>query len=362
MKKEPLKILFIGPHRPNRNPSQRFRMEQYFPYLAAQRFAFDYSWFIDEGDDRIMYSRGNTVGKFFLFMKAIVTRLGDVLKANRYDFIFVQREAFMTGSVFFEKRFSKSKAKLVFDFDDAIWLPDTSSANEKLAWLKRPSKTNDIIAISDLVIAGNPYLANHARAFNKNVVMIPTVVDTSVYKPMPKNHAAVCIGWTGSSSTLRHFQILIPVLKQLKEHYGNAVRFCAISDKNDKLKEEWIEHIGWEINTEVALLHEFDIGIMPLPDDDWSKGKCGLKVIQYLSLGFPAVASPVGINPQLVLPAKNGYLASTDQEWFDALSKLIESPALRDQYGKSGRLLIEENYSVASQLPRLLSSLRALVS
>src|SRR6476660_1728409 len=125
-----IRILFIGPHRPNRNGSQRFRMEQYFPYLIQQGFTCDYSWYINAGDDKIFYSHGHWFGKTLLVLKAIKTRLTDVLKANCYQIIFIQREAFIFGSYFFEKQFARSKACVIFDFDDAIWLEDTSEANK----------------------------------------------------------------------------------------------------------------------------------------------------------------------------------------------------------------------------------------
>src|SRR5262245_51303239 len=132
------RILFLGPHRPNRNGSQRFRMEQFFPYLTKAGFTFDYSWFLNEKDDLVFYSSGNLTGKLEILIKAVIIRLRDLFHANKYDVIFIQREAFMTGSVFFERKFSESKAKVIFDFDDAIWLEDTSLSNQKLKWLKRP--------------------------------------------------------------------------------------------------------------------------------------------------------------------------------------------------------------------------------
>ncbi|MEP7128068.1 MAG: hypothetical protein ABI729_04330, partial [Chitinophagales bacterium] len=196
MSVKPIKILFIGPHRPNRNPSQRFRIEQFIPYLERSGFKCDYSWFLNEKDDRIFYSSGNVLQKFWIFLKAIAIRLRDVWHANRYDIIFIQREAFMTGSVFFERMLSRSKAKLVFDFDDAIWLEDTSEANKSLKWLKRPAKTADIISFADLVIAGNDYLATYVQQFNANVVVIPTVVDADRFiaaVPFTKENSCVVI-------------------------------------------------------------------------------------------------------------------------------------------------------------------------
>jgi glycosyltransferase involved in cell wall biosynthesis len=302
------RILFIGPHRPNRNGSQRFRMEQYFPYLEQNGFVCDYSWFIDEKDDKVFYSKGRMLRKAMIFLKATAVRLRDVLRANKYDVIFVQREAFMTGSVFFEKRFSKSRAKLVFDFDDAIWLEDISSANQRFRWLKRPSKTKDIISIADAVIAGNDFLATYACQYNKNVWQLPTAVDTNIYLPGVKSDKnRVCIGWSGSKTTVRHFEMLVSVLKELKAHYDNRIHFLLIGDKNFQADGLDVECIDWRFESELIDLNRIDIGLMPLPPDQWSLGKCSFKAIQYMSLKIPPVVSPVGMNKELVTHGADGF-------------------------------------------------------
>lgn len=364
MKQEAISILFIGPHRPGRNPSQRFRMEQYFQYLQQEGFRCDYSWFINEVDDELFYSKGHIAGKFLLLLKAVRVRLSDLLQAKKYDIVFVQREAFMTGSAFFEKRFARSGARLVYDFDDAIWLQDTSAANQNLSWLKRPSKTADIIKVADLVIAGNQFLADYAKTFNSNIVVIPTVVDTEVFKPGAKLKAAqapVCIGWTGSSSTIKHFHLLIPVFRKLKEHYKEHIVIRLIGDKKAMTSESWIEQVSWNASNEVADLRQLDIGVMPLPDDTWSKGKCGFKAIQYMSLAIPCVVSPVGVNTEIIQHGINGMHAQDEEAWITLLSKLIESSDLRKEIGETGRQSIVQKYSVQSQLPILVSKLRSLI-
>lgn len=364
MKKDNIRILFIGPHRPNRNPSQRFRMEQYFPYLVSHGFTCDYSWFISEKQDAVLYSQGNHVGKFLLFVNAVRVRLLDVIKAGHYDIIFVQREAFMTGSVFFERMFAQTKAKLVFDFDDAIWLNDTSAANKKLSWIKRPSKTGDIIKLADRVIAGNQFLAAYAKSFNSRVTVIPTVVDTQIFTPATFPNLTgtpVCIGWTGSFSTLKHFQLLLPVLQSLKERHGNNITIRVISDINSMPRESWIDRVPWNAESEVTDLQQIDIGVMPLPNDEWSKGKCGFKAIQYMSLAIPCVVSPVGVNNEIVKHNSNGFFAGNDDEWMEYLSMLITSVELRKQLGMQARKTIEQDYSLHSQLPVFLSLLQQVV-
>src|ERR1035437_5877540 len=172
------KILFIGAHRLNRSPSQRFRFEQYSPFLSENGFECHLSPLLDEKDDKFFYGEGNVVGKLSVVAKSFLRRWKDISKAEKYDIIFIQREAFMIGSTFFEKKMKATGKKIVFDFDDAIWLPNISESNKKYEWLKKPLKTVQLISMADLVIAGNDYLAAYAGKFNKNVQMIPTTIDT----------------------------------------------------------------------------------------------------------------------------------------------------------------------------------------
>lgn len=359
------RILFVAAHRPGRSPSQRFRFEQYLDLMASAGFEYDYSWLIEERDDAVFYSPGNLRRKTSLFVRSWYKRLRDVLQAGRYDIIFIQREAFMTGSILFERLFSKSGAKVVFDFDDAIWHFDISEANKRLSWLKRPSKTKDIIALADAVIAGNAYLADFASTINRNVTIIPTTIDTDYHRPdqgRPLRPVQVCIGWTGSLTTVKHFRTIEPVLMQLRERYADAIRFKLIGDPGYANEKLGLQGMPWKIESEVADLSDIDIGIMPLPDDEWAKGKCGFKGLQYMAMQVPAVLSPVGVNTSIVTHGETGFLADTEQQWLDVLSYLIENPEIRRQVGQAARQVIVDRFSVQSQWPVYRSLLERLVS
>lgn len=279
----------------------------------------------------------------------MIRRMKNVMKTPYYDIIFVQREAFMTGSVFFEKRFSRSVAKFVFDFDDSIWLHDVSPANKTLAWLKKPDKTATIISLADCVIAGNEYLGSYAKKFNKNVWIIPTTIDTAYHRKVvvKKQADKICIGWTGTQTTIKHFETAINVLKKIKTKYGNKVYFIVISDMPDLTFEDIeIHSIPWQKETEIQDLCLFDIGLMPLPDDDWSKGKCGFKGLQYMALEIPAIMSAVGVNNSIIKNGVNGFLAKNEEDWISYLSQLIESKELRSNIGKAGRQTVIREFSV----------------
>jgi len=358
------KILFVASHRPNRSPSQRFRFEQYLSFLQSHGFEYDFSWIISEKDDRVFYEPGNFAGKALIFLKAGIRRLRDLLILSDYDIVFVQREAFMTGSSLFERMYARSNAKLVFDFDDSIWLLDVSHANKHLGWLKNPEKTAEIIRVSDAVIAGNSYLAEYARAFNSHVVVIPTTIDTDYHKPDAngtENNQQTCIGWTGSMTTVRHFTTAEPALLKLKQKYGDAICFKLFGYGGYENKELGIKGIPWTLEREVEELKDFHIGIMPLPDDKWSKGKCGFKALQYMAMEIPPVVSPVGVNTEIVQDSINGLLATDTDDWVDKISYLIENPEARKTMGKKARQTVVEHYSVKSQESVYLNLLTSLV-
>lgn len=341
------KILFLAAHRPGRSPGQRFRFEQYLAYLQEQGFHCEVSFLLNAADDAVFYKKGNYFRKLLIFLKTIRIRLRDLKRAGNYDIIFLYREAVMFGSVWFEKRLAKKGPRLVLDYDDAIWLKDVSEGNRRLAWLKRPSKTADIIKLCSLVITGNEYLANYARQFSSHVTVVPTTLETAHFKRTApsKPEPPLCIGWTGSITTLRHLELALPVMHKLYALYGDAITFRVIADRYWECPGLPVQFIRWNRETELQDLSDIHIGIMPLPDDDWARGKCGFKGLQYMALGIPAVMSPVGVNSEIIKDGENGFLAATEDDWMEKLSLLITNPVLREQLGHAGRRTVEERFS-----------------
>ena len=360
------RILFVAMHRPERSPSQRFRFEQYLDYLRQNGFDSDYSYLIDAADDKVLYSPGNYLGKLGIFLKSSAKRLGNVLSLGKYDIVFIQREAFMLGTTLFEKLFARSSAKVVFDFDDSIWRNqgEAVGANSNLLFLKNPDKTKDIIAASDLIFAGNEYLADYARRFNKNVVIVPTTIDTTEYQrvPVPPHPGRVCVGWSGSFTTIEHFETALPALRQLKAKYGERVYFKVIGDGSYRNEELGIVGLPWRKDTEIADLSEIEIGLMPLPDTEWAKGKCGLKGLQYMALEITTLMSPVGVNSTIIQDGVNGYLADQPEEWVAKISALIDNEALRLEMGRAGRQTVVDHYSVLSERDHYLALFRELTA
>ena len=364
------RILFIVDHRLNRSPSQRYRFEQYLSYFKENGFDWELSEIITKKDDTIFYRPGNYLKKAFIILKSFVIRFKDLRRAKQFDIIFIQREALLIGSSYFEKQFYK-RSKVIFDFDDSIWLLDTSPENKKFEFLKNPNKTKTNITNAHLVIAGNPYLINYASAYNKNTVLIPTTVDTNFHMPV-LDHAQtdykssrtgkkIVIGWSGSISTIKHFEMSISVLKALQLKYPNQLSIHVIGQESYAHPEIEIVSKAWSAETEVNHINEFDIGIMTIPNDEWAKGKCGLKGLSYMACGVATVMSAVGVNKDIIQQSLNGYLASSEQEWIDCLSLLIENPELRKKIGTKGRETVVQNYSVNAHKLKYLEVLNSLI-
>lgn len=355
------RLLVVTHHRKNRSPGQRFRFEQYLDYLESNGFDITFSNFISESDDKIFYAPGNIIGKIRIVFKNFLVRTSNVWNANEYDIILIYREAFVFGTSLFEYLLSKSKAKIVFDFDDSIWLLDVSTGNKSFAFLKNPNKTAKIISYADLITVGNSYLAEYAKQFNSNVIVVPTTIDTSYHKPLPsKTNDKICIGWTGTDTTIKHFEMIIPVLLRIKEKY-KQVYFKLISDRIVHYPELDLTTTPWSKEDEIEQLAELNIGIMPLPDDKWSRGKCGFKGLQYMALSIATVMSPVGVNKDIIQDGINGFLAANEEEWFAKLSLLIEDALLRQRLGEAGRTTIETSYSVNAWKDKYLEIFRQLV-
>lgn len=342
------KILAIVQHRKDRSPGQRFRFEQYIPALENAGYEIIFSNILNEKNAKIFYSHGRLLAKLRIVIKSFFHRLRDLKKAKECDIIFVYREAYMLGTTYFEKRFAKTGKPVIFDFDDSIWLNDTSEGNQSLAWMKRPEKTSDICKYSNLVIVGNQYLADYVLKYNPNIFILPTTINTEYHKPTncSLKSEKICIGWTGTTTTLKHYDIAIPTLKKLKEKYKDKIYFKVIVNHEKWVRDIDVKFVKWSLENEISDLCEFDIGIMPLPDNEWSHGKCGFKGLQCMALEMPVIMSPVGVNTEIISHGTNGFLAKTEQEWFDILSELIENAELRKKIGKAGRKTVEEKYSV----------------
>ncbi len=340
-----MRLLFLGVHGRDRSPSQRYRFEAFEPHLRACGVEVDYAGALTPAEARDFYGPVSAAKKGLIALRALRRRVQSLTREA--DVVFVQREAFFLFNEWAEW-LAHLRAPVVFDFDDAIWLHAVSEANRRFAFLKNTQKVPRIVHLAHTVLAGNEHLAAWARQHSNHVHVVPTCVDTARFAPPPSRPTSgpVTIGWSGSPSTFSHLKPLLPALERVKAALGDRVRLRVMGDAGFSHPALGLRGEAWSPEAELALLSEMQVGLMPLPDDDWSRGKCGLKGLVSMSMGCATVMSPVGVNLEIVSPGENGLLARTDDEWVEALCRLVEDAPYRARLGAAGRDTVRERYSV----------------
>ena len=342
-----MNILFIAPYPKTIAPSQRFRFEHYLPDLEQLNITWTYKTFVTGSDHKIMFKKGKSLHKAFIVIKGFLRRTALIFTLKKYDVVFVHREASLLGPPVFEWLIAKVwRKKMIYDFDDAIWVPTASAANPIAASIKCAWKVAKICRWSTIVSVGNQYLANYAKQFCNDVRIIPTVVDTEASHNTIKNQdePSLTIGWTGTFTNFVNLPLVLSSMRRLQEKY--TFEFLIIADKDPLLDNIRYTFLKWNKATEITDLLKMNIGIMPLLKKEIQLGKCAFKAIQYMSLGIPAVVSPVGTNCEVVQDKVNGYWADNDEEWYNALEKLLLNTNERFEMGKLAKELIESKYSV----------------
>jgi len=337
-------------------PSSRYRVYQYLDFLKREGVDCKVSPAISSNHFTRVYNTHRPVNKLPYFGLVVLKRLIDLTMMGTGDIVFLQKEVLPQAYPLIEESIKKLNRKLVFDFDDAIFLLPPKRRSLLYNFRYKDSIPR-ILRMSDYVIAGNEYLKQYALRFNGNVEVIPTSVDTETYFVNKKEKKdRINIGWIGSKSTIFYLDRLRNVFTALAKRYNICLTVIGTRD----YRVDGVETVTrpWRLEREVSDLQCFDIGVAPLINDDWALGKCGCKVIQYMGMGIPAVASPVGINGKIINDNVNGFLADSDEKWIEKLSQLIENEALRERFGFMGRKTVEERYSVKVNGPKLLEILQ----
>lgn len=331
--------------------SSRLRMLDYVPALINVGFDVEVVSFFDEYYLTQVYAGRNSKISTLRYFYSRVRRL---LFGKNPDLIWIEKEAFQWLPWFIEKEILPKNVPLVSDYDDAVFHRyDLHRSLLVRTLLTR--KIDSVMAASSLVLAGNHYLEERARSAGaKSVEIIPTVVNAEAYSVarVPAADGRPRIGWIGSPSTWSEYcEPLLPVLSASARKHGAMVRTVGAS--RTAKKSETLELLSWSEGTEIQSIQGMDIGVMPLDDSPWARGKCGYKLIQYMACGLPVVASPVGVNSEIVEHGVNGFLAKTDAQWAAALDALLGNPDLRRRMGSAGRKKVEQDYSLQVYGPRV---------
>jgi glycosyltransferase involved in cell wall biosynthesis len=357
-----VKVLAWVPYPLGVAPGQRYRIEQWSPYLRDLGIDVTFAPFATPALSRVLYARGQWRAKAAGMAAGMAKRFAEALEARKYDAVFLQREGSLVGPAWSERLLKARQPAIVYDFDDAIYLPYVSPTNRYLSYLKFPWKTRALCRLAAAVVAGNEHLAEYASRYNGRVHVVPSTVSLREYRerPAPSPGRVPVIGWTGSHSSAQYLSLLREPLQELRRR--REFRVLIIGIEHFEIPGIEVECRPWSAETEVPDLWDMDVGIMPLPDEPWARGKCGMKAIQYMGVGLPAIVSPVGANRGIVVDGRTGFHAATPAQWVDTLDRLLGDEALRQRLGTAAREGVRQRFSAESQAPRIAEILRQVAS
>lgn len=343
---------------PTLGAANRLRVEQYVPVLRDFGIDMEVAPFFDDDAYGVLYTRGAALAKVTGVLRGLARRVARLRRIFEYDVVLVHRESMPLGPPLIERLLGSVGVPYVFDFDDAIFLRPIHPANRRWWWLRHPSRVVYAARHATAVIAGNEYLAGWARRINPNVTVIPTPVDTS--RHVPRNdrrpEGTVVVGWVGSSTTAPYLRLLDEPLAALSRRRDITFRVIGGTYSHPRVR---VEVRPYRLETEPEEVASFDIGVLPQPDDEWTRGKGAFKALLYMAAEVPVVASRVGSAPDVVLDGETGFCVDDPVGWVRALELLAADAELRRRLGRSGRERVERLYSLRTQAPRLAEVLLA---
>lgn len=349
-----MKVLFFTRYT-RKGASSRLRFYQYIPYFESKGVKCDISPLFD--DKYLIDLYGTKKVSLIHILRRYALQFLKLFQVYKYDIIVIEKELFPYVPALFEWLLAKFGVKYIVDYDDAIFHNYDLHPN-RLVRIFLSNKIAQVMRFSAAVVAGNDYLNNYSsKSGAKNIVIIPTVVDTSKYSTkLLHSTKEVIIGWIGSPSTLKYVEMLKPILQEISKIY--PIKLYIIGGNSGIGLGEIETILKWSEKHEADQIKQFNIGIMPLYDELWEYGKCGYKLIQYMACGIPVIGSPIGVNNIIIRDGVNGYKALDINSWKEALCKLIQSESLRQKMGNQGRKIVEAEYSLIKASNNWLHLLR----
>ncbi|GAB4234835.1 MAG: hypothetical protein Tsb0034_08700 [Ekhidna sp.] len=340
------RILVICPHPENTAPGQRLKYEQYFDYLREKGIELTIAPFMTIAFWNIVYKKGHLFQKIYWTLYGYLKRILLLFSIRKYDGIYIFLWVTPFGSTFFEWLAIKLSKRLIYDIDDLVYLKPASKANPLLKLIKSGQKPIILMKHADHVITCTPHLDAFVRQYNSNTTDISSTINTDSYQPVNRysNDGKLTLGWSGSFSTSKYLTLLKNVLLKLQSKYDCNI--LVIGDPSFSIEGLEIEAIKWNSKTEIENLQRIDIGLYPLPNEEWVLGKSGLKALQYMALGIPTVATKIGANHRVIEDGISGFLVESDEEWLNKLEKLINDSMLRKSIGDKARERVEALYSI----------------
>ncbi|SFQ62881.1 Glycosyltransferase involved in cell wall bisynthesis [Roseivivax halotolerans] len=356
------RVLFLTRY-PVEGASSRYRVLQYLPHLKAQGVQADVQSFMDTPMYRLSLAPGRTGNKIAATLKATVRRLWALRRWRDYDALYLQRELLPFGPPLIEAALKKRGAVLFFDYDDALFIKKASRYNRIATALRSADKTRDLFRLVHCVVAGNNWLRDAAREAGAARAVTLEVAEDTGRIPMHAPHdndTPVTIGWLGSPSTVKYLRFIEPVLQRVAQRYPQ-VRWEIMGGNDFRMDGVDWQLSDWSLDGEVAALGRFDIGLMPLPAEDWAKGKSGGKARTYMAAGIVPVVSAIGYNTELIHHGETGFLCETPEDWETHLVRAIEDADLRQRVALAARAEVEDRFDPALIAANMAALLRDVV-
>jgi len=338
--------------KPRASADTRYRILQYIPFAERDGVQVNHHSLMSDSFFLWQMENSHLLARLLLLPWLLIRRFWQVLmEAPRYDAVWISREMAPLGPPFFEWLLVRRCRHVVMDVDDALHIVDKEGSRWLPRLLRDHGKFGRMAGRYTVVVCGNDFLADFYRSHGGTVRIVPTVVNPDDYASVePSPSSLVRIGWIGTPLNRHHVEIVGSALASLARERQFEVVFVGIDEPlNWQLPH--LRYLRWILANEIGFFNEFDIGIMPLKDSLFARGKCAFKLIQYMAAGLPVVASPVGANIDVVHDGVDGFLAGTDERWVTSLRQLIDIAELRQSMGEKGRKLVRERYSVQSVWP-----------
>ncbi len=354
-----MSVLALVPTKCGCSPGQRSSIELWEKVLTRANIHLTFEPFETDRLHQFLYEPGHYAAKVTEVARACAARLRLVRRVESFDAVFIYREAALLGPAFLEKRIARRGKPIIYQLDDPLYVPYRSPANGYLSYLKCFGKIKNICRMSRVVIVNSTHIREFASRYNNNIWQIPCVVDSDTYSFQPSTAVPgpVRIGWSGSPTTAVNLAVVADALRVLTKRVEHRVHLIG----GLRFDLPGIPYIArsWCADTEVDDLREIEVGMVPLPVNEWNRRKFYMKVVQYMALGIPSVCTPLGSNPEVIAPGVTGFLASTTSEWVEYLERLIRDRALRLWMAQNCAREAREKYSLTANADRIIAAFRA---
>jgi len=359
LEKKNKKILIVCPHPEGVAPGQRLKYEQYFDSWRASGYELTISPFMSRRFWQIVYRKGHWIEKILWTIWGYLIRIKDLIRLPFYDGYYVFLWVTPFGFPIFERLFTRLNKKLIYDIDDMVFLGHVSDANKFILHLKGKSKMIYFMRKAKHVITCTPKLDEFVRQFNSKTTDISSTINTETYQAKKEADyqakSPIVLGWSGSHSTSKYLHLLDRVLREVSGLKNIKLR--VIGDAEFEINGVEVEAMEWRRESEVKDLSQIDIGLYPLPNEDWVYGKSGLKALQYMALGIPTIATDIGANKRVISDSEDGFLVNSEKEWVERILNLIENVDLRRKIGQNARQKVETQFSIKANQKKYLNIL-----